>query len=408
MPDVGMSPPRQTHTSTQEWQSFEIRMRRRRAERCLLRAETALEAGFEDDARAALDEARQLDWQTPDFDSLKARLDTRRAAETAQHDKRRRLVYLATAVFVIAVGGGTLFITDRGIEAPPAASIASVPAPPAAIASAVPSAAPPTIPATSAPDASQAPLGETASTPAEEKPASDTEPRATKPGAFERGDPKAGTVIPERTLRNSGQRVPAGESRLPNSADEQRVLPGAVGREVEPLPSVAVPTTSAPVPQQAPNALSALGRGAAEAALKPIATSRVPDLPPAPAAAPEPAPPPRADPAPAPPPDEAGVRAALSRYESAYSSLNASAAHTIYPGVDERSLERAFESLDSQRVSLGRCSISMNGARAQATCQGSATWTPKVGGGTQHSARTWRFDLANTNGAWTITRADAR
>jgi hypothetical protein len=88
--------------------------------------------------------------------------------------------------------------------------------------------------------------------------------------------------------------------------------------------------------------------------------------------------------------------------------LNASAAHTIYPGVDERSLERAFESLDSQRVSLGRCSISMNGARAQATCQGSAMWTPKVGGGTQRSARTWRFDLANANGAWTITRADAR
>ncbi len=398
MPDVGMSPPRQTHTSTQEWQSFEIRMRRRRAERCLLRAEAALDAGFEDDARAALDEARRLDWQTPDFDSLKARLDGRRAAEAAQRDKRRHLVYLATAALVITVVGGTLFITDAEIEAPPAANVASAPAPPVAVATGLAaSAPPPVLPASSAPSASQAPLGETDAAATEERRASDIEARETKPAAFNRADTKAGIVTPERPVYNADQRGSLGESRLPNTPTQDRSLPGAVGREVEPLPSIAVPTTSAPVTQQAPNALGS------------IATSKVPDLPPTPVAAPEPAPPPRTDPAPAPPPlDEAGVRAVLARYEAAYSSLNASAAHALYPGIDARSLERAFDSLDSQQVSLGRCSISMNGARAHATCQGSATWTPKVGGGTQRSARTWRFDLANTNGAWTITRADAR
>jgi tRNA uridine 5-carboxymethylaminomethyl modification enzyme len=62
MPDVPTVVPTRgtatSHISTAEWQSFELRMRHRRAQRCLLRAEVALEAGFPGDARAALDEAR--------------------------------------------------------------------------------------------------------------------------------------------------------------------------------------------------------------------------------------------------------------------------------------------------------------------------------------------------------------
>ena len=103
------------------------------------------------------------------------------------------------------------------------------------------------------------------------------------------------------------------------------------------------------------------------------------------------------------------MRAVLARYESAYSELNASGAQAVWPGVDERSLTRAFESLESQRVTLGRCSVALDGGTiARAECRGNVTYTPKVGGGVQTQARQWRFELANTNGNWQITRAEAR
>src|ERR1700716_923280 len=43
--------PVDSHTSTAQWQSFEARMQKRRAHRCLLRAEAALDGGLVDDAR---------------------------------------------------------------------------------------------------------------------------------------------------------------------------------------------------------------------------------------------------------------------------------------------------------------------------------------------------------------------
>ena len=40
---TGMAQVTSSHTSTAEWQSFEVRMRRRRVERCLIRARIALQ-----------------------------------------------------------------------------------------------------------------------------------------------------------------------------------------------------------------------------------------------------------------------------------------------------------------------------------------------------------------------------
>jgi hypothetical protein len=50
-------------------------MRRRRAERLVLRAEVALEAGFGDDARACLEEARRLVPGLPEIDAVQQRVD---------------------------------------------------------------------------------------------------------------------------------------------------------------------------------------------------------------------------------------------------------------------------------------------------------------------------------------------
>jgi hypothetical protein len=124
--------------------------------------------------------------------------------------------------------------------------------------------------------------------------------------------------------------------------------------------------------------------------------------------------PPAAPPAEAPRPtapvvdEHAAVRATLGRYESAYSDLNTAAAHAVWPGVDERALARAFDSLSSQRVKLGTCEVGVNGATARAICHGTASWTPKVGGGQQTKSRTWTFDLRQTRGTWQIVRVDAR
>ena len=380
MPDVGTPlSSRPTHTSTQEWQSFEIRMRRRRAERCLLRAEVALDAGFENDARAALDEARRLDWQSPDFDSLKARIDQRRAAEAAQRNGRRRVTYFAAAVLALAAAGSAFFVSDQSgqADAPLATAAANVAAPPTVTVAPVPISEP------SSPEADAAPA------PPEPQPAA--------------------VATPEQSPRDIGTNRPERTSTAPADMKAGFTLLGPAVRQaaadVPELPQIAVPTTSLPVQQSVPDTTGMIGRSSiGSVTLPPVAETRVPDLPPAPPVTPPPAP--RAEPPPA--PDDSGVRAALAQYESAYSSLNAAAAHAVYPGVDEQSLERAFESLESQRVSLGSCSISMSGARAQATCQGRSTWTPKVGSGTQSSARTWRFDLTNAGGTWKITRADAR
>jgi hypothetical protein len=106
--------------------------------------------------------------------------------------------------------------------------------------------------------------------------------------------------------------------------------------------------------------------------------------------------------------DERAVRATLAHYESAYSRLDAAAAGAVWPAVDRRALARAFEGLQSQTVSLGRCEVVMNGATARAECTGSARWTPRVGGGPQSAPRQWRFDLRNERGGWVITSADVR
>jgi hypothetical protein len=104
------------------------------------------------------------------------------------------------------------------------------------------------------------------------------------------------------------------------------------------------------------------------------------------------------------PAESAGVRAALARYEAAYSGLDASAARAVWPTVDERALARAFDGLAAQRLSLGNCDVRVNGDTAHAICAGRAAWTPKIGAGQRSATRQWSFDLRHADGAWYIYR----
>jgi hypothetical protein len=96
------------------------------------------------------------------------------------------------------------------------------------------------------------------------------------------------------------------------------------------------------------------------------------------------------------------VRSVLSRYESAYSQLDAAAAARLYPGVDRKALSRAFNTLSAQQIQFNDCRILVTQATARATCAGTASWTPKVGGGPKEQARRWQFDLKQVSGEWQI------
>jgi hypothetical protein len=112
-----------------------------------------------------------------------------------------------------------------------------------------------------------------------------------------------------------------------------------------------------------------------------------------------------AEAAPMQPPQESLIRGALTRYAKAYSDLDVDAAARVWPSVNRSALGHAFDSLDSQRVSLGDCRIQIDGNTAHASCAGSATWTPKVGGRERTDERSWSFDLGKSVAGWQITSA---
>jgi hypothetical protein len=378
MPRTGVplnASPARTHTGTEQWQSFEIRMRHRRAERCRLRAEAALDAGLEAEARAALDEARSLKPETPSFEELLTATRVRReAAEAGRRRQRtRRAAGVAAAGLIVMLGlGWAVFETRESAEVETAAA-APEPLPPP-LAQATTGGQVPAIVETS-----PAPVGSGKPAPApdvssdgERVIASVPRPAAPPPIARERA-PQQRTADPPRSI--------------------------AVESPASPATKIPVPTTTETIPR--PSVDASLTAGAVGAPATRSMSVPAPPPPPAPKEA-------VSQPAAEPPSQEPAVRDVLARFEAAYSSLSASAARQVWPSVDARSLSRAFEGLESQQVSLGQCRVTVESSTARAECSGSATWTPKVGGGRRTEARRWEFDLARESGAWRIVQARAR
>ncbi|MGH9370099.1 MAG: hypothetical protein ACRD15_01055, partial [Vicinamibacterales bacterium] len=102
----------ESHIATQQWQSFELRMRQRRAERCVLRATAALELGVLNGAREALEEAQSL---TPDEPAIQALFADLKAAELvpAERPTERSAVEASSAsATIIAFPRRELVPTD--------------------------------------------------------------------------------------------------------------------------------------------------------------------------------------------------------------------------------------------------------------------------------------------------------
>jgi hypothetical protein len=104
--------------------------------------------------------------------------------------------------------------------------------------------------------------------------------------------------------------------------------------------------------------------------------------------------------------EEDHIRTTLAQWQAAYSQLNASAAREVWPSVDVRALERAFQSLKSQALRFDHCDFTVTGARAQAACTGEAVYVPRVGNPSpKTNAREWNFELTRSDQRWTIASA---
>jgi hypothetical protein len=99
----------------------------------------------------------------------------------------------------------------------------------------------------------------------------------------------------------------------------------------------------------------------------------------------------------------------LGRYRTAFNKLDAGAAVAVWPTVNEKTLAKAFEGLESHDLSFRSCQIEIFSVIAQAACSGSARYVPKVGSRTSRAEeRRWRFNLRKASGGWLIDSVDAR
>ena len=99
----------------------------------------------------------------------------------------------------------------------------------------------------------------------------------------------------------------------------------------------------------------------------------------------------------------------LDRYRAAFESLRSESVQAVWPGANTRALAKAFEQLQSQSMNFYSCGIELAAAGAEATCTGSVTFVPKVGGKTPRvENRSWTFYLKRQNDRWMIDRVVAK
>jgi hypothetical protein len=361
-----------SHTATGEWKSFEIRMVHRRAERLVLRAHVEADAGRVEDARASLEEARTLWPAAPGIAEVQQKIDGASLipaqAPVVVSSKWKEVVAAAAAVLFVCTALAVLAATALHrqlstrdgkavvdiINAPtPEAPIVTSPPPSPPTDTPLPSDTVPQIAATSAIESPQ-PIDTTPMADAPVRAKKEPAPEVRKPG---RALPAEPITEPRRTSfapqDNAVQPEPPAPRPVPASAPP---APAAVS-----IPGI-VPTTGVTVP------------------VSPSASIQ--------------------------PPQEVLVRSALAGYARAYSDLDVEAAERVWPSVNRSALERAFGSLESQRVSLGDCRIQVDVATAHASCSGTATWKPKIGGRERTDDRRWDFELVERSASgWQITSA---
>jgi hypothetical protein len=99
----------------------------------------------------------------------------------------------------------------------------------------------------------------------------------------------------------------------------------------------------------------------------------------------------------------------LNRYRDAFNALDPAAAKAVWPSADTKGLGKAFDRLQEQQMVLDRCNISVIGARAVASCEGTLRYVPSVGSRSSRVQRgRWDFTLHEVGDDWTIETVKAR
>lgn len=351
-----------SHTATGEWKSFELRMRRRRAERLVVRAEAAAGQGRIEEARACLEEARTLVPGLPAIDAVQQKLDAPPVHGRASTARVRMAAALAVACALLVLA--IVFARPIWQAAPITVATAhdfrglNLDAPLLA-------SPPPIVRLRPEPADEPIPAANEADDPA---PAPPPLPAAQSAAALRTTVPR----VPVEPTADVPAATRASLSAPPVSTPPTTVAPPVVAPPapsppppaITTAPVAAVPVAASAPAASVPSSIAAAGGGEDE------------------------------------------VRGTLDRYAAAYTALDAAAAERVWPNVNRAALSRAFEGLASQRVTLGNCRIEVNGATARASCAGSTTWAPKVGDGSPRTdARRWTFDLVRNSDSWKIVSA---
>jgi hypothetical protein len=108
------------------------------------------------------------------------------------------------------------------------------------------------------------------------------------------------------------------------------------------------------------------------------------------------------------PTDRTSIEQVLQAYRDAYDRLDAPAAAVIWPRVDTRALNRAFNSLAEQEVSFERCDLDIAGRKANARCTGEIRYVRRVGDQNPQVRRlSWSFAFERVSDRWQIAQVTA-
>jgi tetratricopeptide (TPR) repeat protein len=330
---------------------LEERARKRRIEHRAQTARTAISEGQWGEARAALDELQDLDPDLPELPALVA--EYTRADRTAHGIPASTPWFVATALILAGAVFALSWTATKAVHP-------------------------------RGPRADVATLGS---------------------NEYTLGDVRLVEPAPPSTLEASSEVALDAEAIAPTSTPLQSPTAAPTSTFVQPAATTFVPSS----PPQLPGPVST---GVVAPLPAPLVSPQAVAAPVRNAAAGAPAFPPTAPVMPAPaiaPPvrdDESLIRETLQRYRSAYEELNAQAARDVWPEVDEPALERAFEALESQRLSFDECSVEVHGTVATAACSGTARYTPRIGSREPRTeARIWNFTLRRAAEAWQIDAA---
>lgn len=359
--------------ATDGYAQFEQRARRRRVDRKVDAARTAIARRRLKDAAAALDEIIELDSNLPELPALTAQFDDLRRTTASP---RRGQWLVAAASFAGIILGATWLEHARpasSLAAHQTTTVVTLPEPPAP--APVPSDVQPATPGDGVPETpvvvEPTPVAIAAPPSTPPPPVAATtgirEPERIRPTVVAERERSTRPVEASPDVSARTAESPSPEPRVPTTA------PAAIETLPAPPPRAAAePMTIPPVAQ--PNAANAIAPGNVVRSAN----------------------------------DEQLVKQALQRYRSAYEGLDAPSARAVYPAVNEAALARAFDGLQSQTLTFDDCDVQVHGDSANASCHGTARYVPKVGSREPRiEPRRWTFILRRAGTDWKIDTARA-